>query len=97
MTPRFYKAAEHELDEAVAFYDAQVPGLGARYRAAVREALSQIERFPKAGTRLSRRTRRRLVNRFPYGIVYRHTDDGIFVVAIAHLHRKPEYWRDRLR
>ncbi|WP_123658850.1 type II toxin-antitoxin system RelE/ParE family toxin [Salinisphaera japonica] len=72
-------------------------GLGARYRAAVREALSQIERFPEAGTRLSRRTRRRLVNRFPYGIVYRHTDDGIFVVAIAHLHRKPEYWRDRLR
>ncbi|ROO26005.1 hypothetical protein [Salinisphaera japonica] len=26
MTPRFYKAAEHELDEAVAFYDAQVLG-----------------------------------------------------------------------
>jgi len=35
------------------------------------------------------------MNRFPYGIVYTTHGDDIFVVAVMHLHRKPDYWQTR--
>lgn len=91
MKVRFYRIAERELDEAITGYEQQLPGLGERFRAAVQDALDRIKRFPEAWSPLSRRTRRCLVSRFPYGIIYRHVDDEITAVAVAHLHRRPEY------
>jgi len=35
------------------------------------------------------------VHRFPYRIVYRVRDEDIYIVAIAHSSRRPDYWRDR--
>jgi len=40
-------------------------------------------------------TRRILLRRFPYQIVYRLKPDGIVVVAVAHLKRRPGYWKSR--
>jgi hypothetical protein len=40
--------------------------------------------------------RRKLLSRFPYGLLYHCPEpDWIKVVAVMHLHRKPDYWRDR--
>jgi hypothetical protein len=35
--------------------------------------------------------------RFPYGLIYALDDGDILVLAVAHLHRRPDYWRDRLK
>jgi toxin ParE1/3/4 len=37
-----------------------------------------------------------LIKRFPYQLIYRVEADTITVYAVAHLKRKPGYWRDRL-
>lgn len=95
MNVRFYDAAERELDDAIAYYEHELPGLGRRFRQAVQSALNRIKLFPEAYSPLSRRTRRCLVNKFPYGIIYKVQDNEIVVVAVAHLHRKPEYWVSR--
>lgn len=42
-------------------------------------------------------TRRYLLKRFPYLVVFRQIDDKIQVVAVAHGRRKPGYWRERMR
>jgi hypothetical protein len=31
--------------------------------------------------------------RFPYGIIYEATETEILILAIAHMHRRPDYWR----
>jgi hypothetical protein len=36
-----------------------------------------------------------LVPGFPYGLLYRAEPERIFVVAVAHVHRRPGYWRRR--
>jgi len=41
--------------------------------------------------------RRRLIRRFPFGILYRIEPEEIVIVAVAHLLRKPGYWRKRIK
>ncbi|RJS92578.1 type II toxin-antitoxin system RelE/ParE family toxin [Salinisphaera sp. Q1T1-3] len=95
MDIQFYEAAEAELDDAIAYYEHQLPGLGVRYRLAIQAVLQRIAQFPEAYPLLSRRTRRCLVNGFPYGVIYRINEGTISIVAIAHLHRRPGYWVSR--
>ena len=40
-------------------------------------------------------TRRYLLKRYPYAIVFREQTDVIQVVAVAHCKRRPGYWKDR--
>jgi plasmid stabilization system protein ParE len=92
----FLATASAEMEEAIDFYNAQESGLGDVFEDEIRATLARILAHPQAWTKLSRRTRKCGTNRFPYGIIYQVRDDGILVVAVAHLHRKPFYWRDRL-
>jgi len=36
------------------------------------------------------------LERFPYQLVHIVDDGELIVLAVAHLHREPDYWRDRL-
>jgi plasmid stabilization system protein ParE len=94
---RLLKAAEKELDEGVSYYEAQVPGLGNEFLEETRAAIDRIKQYPEAWHAVSRRTRRYQVKRFPYGVIYQIRQDELLIVAIAHLHRKPGYWRNRIQ
>jgi plasmid stabilization system protein ParE len=52
---------------------------------------------PKAFTLLpsSKRFRRCLIHRFPYGLIYVLKGNKITIVAVMHLARKPGYWHRR--
>jgi len=41
-------------------------------------------------------TRRVVLDRFPYFIVFRETPEGMEILAVAHGRRRPGYWRDRV-
>jgi len=93
---RFLEVAPLELDEAVEYYDNEEPGLGRAFLEEVLSALDRIGSFPEAWQPCSMRTRRCRTRRFPYGVIYQIRKDGILVIAIANLHRKPDYWKDRI-
>lgn len=95
MQIKLVEAAQYELDEAIEYYNNDRPGLGDEFLVEVLGALERIAEHPSAWHAYSKRTRRCQTRRFPYGIIYRHIGDEILVIAIAHLHRKPGYWRDR--
>jgi plasmid stabilization system protein ParE len=99
---RFLPAAEAELKEAIAWYNAERPGVGERFLAVVDSRMEVIGRQPERFERLRIRglhqeIRRALVlKRFPYSIIFRVDEREIVVVAIAHAKRRPRYWRHRL-
>ena len=97
MTVRFLAEAEAELDEAFDYYETQVAGLGSRFVTEVAAAVGLIRNHPKAWTKLGRRIRRCQLKRFPYGLIYAELPDEIVVIAVMHLHRRPAYWKGRLR
>ncbi|MFA7232279.1 MAG: type II toxin-antitoxin system RelE/ParE family toxin [Victivallaceae bacterium] len=88
--------AEQELAEAIAYYNSEYPGLGYELALEAKESLSRINLFPDAWPPFSPNTRRCLINRFPYGILYRKYETEIIVYAIMHLKRNPENWSKRL-
>lgn len=94
MKLQFHPAAAEEFAAAVEYYEAAVPGLGNRFLLAVREAADVAVEHPETGRK--RGAARRLgVPGFPYDIAY-HVRDGIVeVLAVAHHHRRPGYWRRR--
>ncbi|HCE44476.1 MAG TPA: type II toxin-antitoxin system RelE/ParE family toxin [Lentisphaeria bacterium] len=89
--------AEQELAEAILYYNSECPGLGYELALETKESLVRINSFPDAWPPFSRTTRRCLVNRFPYGILYRKNEDEIIVYGIMHLKRNPENWSKRLK
>jgi hypothetical protein len=40
--------------------------------------------------------RAKVLDRFPYTLMYTVNDDELFIVAVAHQSRRPTYWADRL-
>lgn len=96
MNISFLEIAQIELDEAVEYYNFESPGLGNEFLSEVLAALDRIGEFPEAWQTCSKRTRRCRTFRFPYGVIYQIRETKILVVAIAHLHRNPDYWKERI-
>lgn len=93
---RFLAVAAAEYRDAVDYYNSEVLGLGDEFREEVIAALRSIADFPDAWQKLSVRTRRCRLNRFPYGLVYQKRPDCILIAAVMHLKREPNYWARRL-
>ena len=96
MKINFLEIAQIELDDAVEYYNHEVAGLGDAFLNEVLSALDRIGEFPEAWHTCSERTRRCQTRRFPYGIIYQIRNQDFLIVAIANLHRKPDYWKDRI-
>lgn len=64
----------------------------------VETAISQARSGPERFRLFDGRTRRVRVDHFPFAVVYWYdqTTESIHIVAIAHLHRQPGYWRERI-
>jgi len=96
MKIRFLETAQLEFDESVEYYNQEVAGLGIKFLEEILKAVDLIAKHPEAWPHISERTRRCKINRFPFGIIYQNREDEILIVAIAHFHRKPDYWNERL-
>ena len=77
MKVRFISPANIELDEAVRYYDHQLPGLGFRFFQEVDAAIERIRFVPEAWTKVGERTRRCLIKGFPYALLYTMEEDVI--------------------
>jgi len=92
----FLDLAQNELDDTFEYYEFQQENLGYRFVEEVMSSLELIVAYPEAWTKSSASTRRCLVKTFPYGIIYQKRDNLILVVAIANLHKEPDYWVSRM-
>ena len=92
---RYLPLAREELNEAAAFYEAAVPGLGEAFLDDVERAIQAVLESPRIGASVGRRFRKTILRRFPFSIVYADRDEEIVIVAVAHQRRRPGYWRGR--
>lgn len=92
-----HPAAEAEVEDAMEWYEAQRAGLGVEFNEAVGAALDRIEERPVCGWKYKDQGQRVLaLDRFPYCIYYSVEENAIFIHAVAHQRRKPDYWQNRV-
>jgi plasmid stabilization system protein ParE len=84
--------AEREIETAARWYEARELGLGPAFVAEVLHALDAIEAEPDIFPFLRRPYRRKLLDRFPYAVIYKVTAQRVYVRAVAHGRRRPGYW-----
>ena len=88
--------ARAELDEAMAFYESRAQGLGLDLQKKVEDAVVKIQRTPEAWPPHKRgEFRKFFTERFPFVVFYLELPESIWIVAIAHFSRRPDYWARR--
>ena len=91
---------EAALAEARAAYDWYVTknsGAAEAFLDELGQAIEQIGMFPGAGSPHVSGTRRYVMRRFPFSVIYRDLERMVEVVAVAHGRRKPGYWKERVK
>ena len=93
----FSSYAAQELDDAVNYLELEFEGLGGRFESEVKRALHLIARHPQAWVVERGEIRKCVLHKFPYKVLYSIESNYIFIIAIAHQHREPDYWINRPR
>jgi toxin ParE1/3/4 len=81
--------ARQELEQAVAWYEVQLPDLGRQFRTEVYRTFDSIVARPNLYAKSRGTARKAVLRRFPYLIFYLEETDRIVVVAIFHAKRDP--------
>ena len=92
----FVAEASAELECVAGDYEAKVPGLGVRFREEVESTCAAIVQHPLLWRERSEGFRRVNLPGFSYYVAFVQRGDRIFVIAIAHASRHPDYFRNRL-
>jgi plasmid stabilization system protein ParE len=97
MNSEFLPEADQEFREAVHYYENQAAGVGFRFIAEVRKGLTFMTENPYAAPAVGRGIRRKVLNHFPYSLLYAVESELVLIVAVAHQKRRPSYWRGRVK
>ena len=87
--------AIREARAARQWYELRSADAADAFMAELDRAIELIEQGPRQWPPYLGETRRYLLQRFPFFVVYRETANRVEVVAVAHGRRRPGYWRGR--
>ena len=96
MNVRFLTLAQQEVDEAFVWFDERTEGKGIEFLDELDRVVRLVKAYPLASVEIEPEIRRCLFARFPYSLIYGIEGHTVVVVAVAHTHRSPRYWVDRL-
>jgi plasmid stabilization system protein ParE len=91
----FSPEAAAEFADAERHYTAEASAVGAAFRDEVRSALARLRNWPLAAPIERDGIRRLLLSRFPYKMLYSVEPELLYIIAVAHQHRAPDYWLER--
>ncbi len=93
--PWLHPEAVQEARAARKWYLARNPEAAEAFMAELDEAIEQIEQAPRQWPPYLGGTRRYLLHRFPFFVVFREAATRVEIVAVAHGRRRPGYWLGR--
>lgn len=88
--------AEGDLKKAFSWYEDKRKGLGYDFLLQVDAGIRFIERNPEIFPAEYKGTRRHLIKRFPYKIIYLIEKEKIIIFAIIHGKRSPDLIKERI-
>jgi plasmid stabilization system protein ParE len=98
VTVEFHSSARSEFLDAIDYYNKQQPDLGFEFADEVRSAIERVKSMPETWVLIDKDNlvRRCQTHRFQYGVIYQIQPTRILILAVRHLRRREDYWRDRI-
>jgi toxin ParE1/3/4 len=93
---RFHEDAVTEYEAAFEWYFLRSEFVASRFAEEINRGIAMISDAPKRWPIANHGTRKFLLQRFPFVLFYRVIPSGVQVLAVAHGHRKPGYWKSRI-
>jgi toxin ParE1/3/4 len=94
---KYHPVARLEADWAFDWYRDRSRRTADRFQRELERGQSAIQNAPDGWAAYLHGTRRYLLKRFPFVMVYRVVAHRIEIIAVAHGHRRPGYWADRMK
>jgi len=94
---KFLPQAIEELDSSIQYYEDIYKSLGLDFQKEIKKTIKIISLNPTIWQLHKDGTRRISTSRFPFKIVYLIENDVLWIVAIAHHKRFPEFWFNRIK
>lgn len=91
----FHPDAVEEAQAARQWYVTRSQSAADSFLAELDFGIQSVSLAPERWPLFVHGTRRYLLHRFPFQLIYRVANDRIEVVAVAHGRRRPGYWRSR--
>jgi toxin ParE1/3/4 len=91
----FHEEASHELEAAFDWYLERSESAAERFLTDLNSATANVAEAPQRWPPSKYGTRKFLLTRFPFAIIYRELPSFIQIVAVAHGRRRPGYWKNR--
>lgn len=96
MNYRLHPDAETELGDAAAYYAARASrAIATAFLVEFTRVADLISVNPELGTPVDGGLRIHPFRRFPYSLIDCEDERGPAILAVAHQHREPGYWRTR--
>jgi plasmid stabilization system protein ParE len=95
-TVEFHPSALAEVREARRWYALRSGEIADAFLFALDRVVERITTDPSTLPEFLHGTQRCTIRRFPYVVVFRVAQRRVQVIAVAHVRRRPGYWRSRL-
>jgi len=93
---QFHPSAWIEFESADEWYLSRSVDASIAFLSDVFSAIEDIAESPQRWPSYLHDTRRFVLQRFPFSVVYLDEPDFVTIIAIAHGKRKPGYWKARV-
>jgi toxin ParE1/3/4 len=93
---RLHPEAWLEFEAADDWYFSRSLDASIAFLSDIYDALEGISQAPNRWPKHLHGTRRFVLDRFPFSVIYLDDSDWVTIVAVAHSKRKPGYWKRRI-
>jgi len=97
MIIRIHPEAEAEFLHSVDFYSEESFSLAERFIAEFETATDDISFAPMRFPLFEEGTRIKLLDKFPFSLVFDVVGNEIHILTVMHQSREPGFWHDRIR
>jgi toxin ParE1/3/4 len=87
--------AEIDIRRAYRWYEKELKGLGMRFLRELNEGFEKIAANPRHYAEIAGGMRRKLLNKFPYGVFFVFEDQEVRVLAVLQHAQSPNVWKSR--
>jgi len=91
-----HPSALAELKSSISWYLEQNEATADKFVEEIDRAIDLVLASPHRWPTSDLDTRKFVLRRFPYAVIYHERKSVVRILAIAHGHRRPGYWKDRV-